>query len=67
MEDTIVAIASPPGQGAVAILRVSGSESIPIARKVFRPKTSQAKWLPRALLLGAIVNSDDETMDQVLL
>lgn len=67
MEDTIVAIASPPGQGAVAILRVSGSESIPIARKVFRPKNSQAKWLPRSLLLGTIVNSDDETMDQVLL
>lgn len=67
MEDTIVAIASPPGQGAVAILRVSGSESIPIAKRVFRPKNSQSKWLPRVLLLGTIVNSDDETIDQVLL
>ncbi len=67
MEDTIVAIASPPGQGAVAILRVSGSESIPIAKRVFRPKNPQAKWLPRAILLGTIVNSDGEIMDQVLL
>lgn len=67
MEDTIVAIASPPGQGAVAILRVSGSESIPIAKRIFRLKNSRSKWLPRVLLLGTIVNSDDETIDQVLL
>jgi tRNA modification GTPase len=67
VEDTIVAIASPPGQGAVAILRVSGSESIPIAKRIFRLKNSRSKWLPRVLLLGTIVNSDDETIDQVLL
>lgn len=67
MEDTIVAIASPPGQGAVAILRVSGPESIPIAKKIFRSKSAEFKWRPRVLLLGNIVNSDDEIIDQVLL
>ena len=67
MEDTIVAIASPPGQGAIAILRVSGSESIPIAKRIFRPKKAQENWLPRVLVLGDIVNSSDEKIDQVLL
>ena len=67
MEDTVVAIASPPGQGAVAILRVSGPESIPIAKRIFRSKSGKFEWRPRVLLLGNIVNSDDEVIDQVLL
>ena len=65
VEDTVVAIASPPGQGAVAILRVSGPEAIPIAKRIFRSKSGEVKWRPRALLLGNIVNSDDEIIDQV--
>ena len=67
VEDTVVAIASPPGQGAVAILRVSGPEAIPIAKRIFRPKSGEVKWRPRVLMLGNIVNSDDEIIDQVLL
>ena len=67
MEDTVVAIASPPGQGAIAIFRVSGSESIPIAKRIFRPKKAQESWLPRVLVLGDIINSSDEKIDQVLL
>jgi tRNA modification GTPase len=67
VEDTVVAIASPPGQGAVAILRVSGPESIPIAKRIFRSKSGKVEWRPRVLLLGNIVNSDDEVIDQVLL
>jgi len=33
--DTICAIATPPGIGAIAVIRVSGSEAIAIANKVF--------------------------------
>ena len=36
MEDTIVAIASPPGQGAVSLIRISGSKSLQIAEKIFK-------------------------------
>ena len=43
VEDTVVAIASPPGQGAVAILRVSGPEAIPIAKRIFRSKSGEVK------------------------
>jgi tRNA modification GTPase len=36
--DTIVAIATPAGQGAIGIVRLSGKEAIAIADKVFRGK-----------------------------
>ena len=36
MEDTIAAIATPSGQGAVALLRMSGHKAIDVADKIFR-------------------------------
>lgn len=37
--DTIAAISTPMGEGAIAIVRLSGEESIPIANQIFRGKT----------------------------
>ena len=37
-EDTIAAIATPRGEGAIAIVRISGPDSIDIADRVFRGK-----------------------------
>lgn len=37
-EDTICAIATPPGQGGVAIIRVSGKEALAIVSKIYIPK-----------------------------
>ena len=37
MPDTICALATPPGQGGFAVVRVSGPEAYPIAARVFRP------------------------------
>ncbi|WP_246944313.1 tRNA uridine-5-carboxymethylaminomethyl(34) synthesis GTPase MnmE [Bacillus pinisoli] len=36
--DTIAAISTPMGEGAIAIVRLSGEESIPIANKIFKGK-----------------------------
>lgn len=36
--DTIVALATPPGTGAIAVIRLSGKEAITIAAKVFKGK-----------------------------
>ncbi|RYD05619.1 hypothetical protein N752_08455 [Desulforamulus aquiferis] len=38
LDDTIVAIATPPGEGSIGIIRISGSEAIAIGMIVFRPK-----------------------------
>lgn len=36
--DTIAAISTPPGEGAIAIIRLSGPEAIQIADRFFMPK-----------------------------
>ncbi|MBM7662215.1 tRNA modification GTPase [Bacillus mesophilus] len=36
--DTIAAISTPMGEGAIAIVRLSGEESIPIANRIFKGK-----------------------------
>ncbi len=52
-EDTIVAPATPPGKGAVAIVRLSGGLAMRIARALWHPLGS-APPLPRRLGLGEI-------------
>ncbi len=36
-EDAIVALATPPGRAGIAVIRISGSQSESIVRKIFRP------------------------------
>jgi len=36
-DDTIAAIATPPGEGGVAIIRLSGPAALAIAERIFRP------------------------------
>ncbi len=60
---TIAAIATPPGRGAVAIIRASGPEVTAIARRVFR---AAAPLEPRRATLGRIVDADGSTIDRGL-
>ncbi len=39
-EDTIVALATPPGASLVGIVRLSGSQALPICRRLFLPEGS---------------------------
>ena len=43
MEETIVAISTPPGEGGVGMVRLSGSEAISIGRVLFHSKTPLGK------------------------
>lgn len=36
-EDTIAAIATPPGEGGIGVIRVSGPAALSVADKIFRP------------------------------
>jgi tRNA modification GTPase len=38
-EDTIAAVATAPGRGAIAIVRLSGAEALGICRRIVRPAT----------------------------
>ena len=61
--DTIAAIATPFGEGAIALLRLSGPRSIEIARGIFRGKSA---LVPRVAHLGEI-RDGDRKLDDVLL
>ena len=66
MEDTIVAVASPPGQGAVSLIRISGKDSSTIASKVFRGINPDSLLKPRTQCFGEILNNKGEKVDSVL-
>ena len=65
-EDTIVALASPPGIGALSIIRVSGPRTVEICDRVFRGKQVPSLAPDRTALLGEIVSPEGSPIDQVL-
>jgi tRNA modification GTPase len=66
-DDTIVAVASPPGIGALGIIRLSGPAAIGISDRVFRGKQVPSQARDRTALLGEIVSGDGLPIDQVLI
>jgi tRNA modification GTPase len=43
LTDTIAAIATPPAQGGIAVIRISGSRAAEISEKIFRPANENRK------------------------
>ena len=43
MAETIVALATPPGEGSIAVVRLSGEEALAVAAKVFFPHNAAKK------------------------
>ncbi|MBU1077193.1 MAG: tRNA uridine-5-carboxymethylaminomethyl(34) synthesis GTPase MnmE [Spirochaetes bacterium] len=43
-QDTIAAVASPIGKGAISIIRISGNQCLPILSKIFRPSPGSASF-----------------------
>jgi len=52
--DTIAAIATPPGRGGIAVIRVSGADAERIVRQLFLPRTSWEKLHSHHFYLGKI-------------
>lgn len=65
-EDTIAAVATPAGMGALAVVRVSGGKALAIAESAFRGKVALSEARDRSVVLGEIVGSDGQPIDQVL-
>jgi tRNA modification GTPase len=65
--DTIAAMATPPGEGGIGIVRLSGPEAEPLARRLFRPRRPLASWQSHRLYLGHIHDSRGSVLDEVLL
>lgn len=65
-EETIAAISTPPGEGAIAIVRLSGDEAVAIAERVFRGK-NLTKVPTHTINYGHIVDPDNGlTIDEVM-
>lgn len=70
LEDTIVAIATPLGEGSIGVVRISGPEAIAVGRRVFQPKVNQDWYIKEnyKLVYGHVVEPDSrEIIDEVLL
>ena len=66
--DTIAAISTPPGPGAIGILRLSGPRAAEIAGACFRPLGggSLTDRAPRTLVYGDLLDREGAVIDQVL-
>jgi tRNA modification GTPase len=59
-DDSIVAIATPPGRGGIGVVRLSGPESIVIARAL----TGRDSFDPRHATLAAVFDAGGTAIDQ---
>ncbi|HML95568.1 MAG TPA: tRNA uridine-5-carboxymethylaminomethyl(34) synthesis GTPase MnmE [Thermodesulfobacteriota bacterium] len=67
-DDTIAAIATPPGDGGIAVIRISGPESLDIIRAIFEAGGEEAPgFTPRTLYHGHITDPESGALiDEVL-
>lgn len=64
-DETIAAIATPPGEGAISIIRISGKKSFAIAGAIFSGKVES--YASHTAHLGKIFAKDGSVIDEVLL
>ncbi len=71
-QDTIVALATPPGVGAIGVIRLSGEDAISIAGRLFKGKKLEDQP-SHTVHFGTIRSTDDawgqkgEALDEVLI
>lgn len=65
-EDTIAALATPAGVGAIAVIRVSGDKSIESINKIFIGK-DLSTVASHTIHYGKIITSEKEIIDDVLI
>lgn len=67
-EETIAAISTPPGQGGIGIVRISGPKSLGIAREIFVfPGDRVYPFRDRYLHYGKVRDNENRIIDEVLL
>ena len=66
-QDTIIALATPNGLGAISVLRISGKESISVTEKVFKAKNNKllSKQDSHTVHLGHLIKKG-HLLDEVL-
>jgi tRNA modification GTPase len=69
LTDTICALATPPGTGAIAVIRVSGPDTYQICSRFFRPVNPLFSFsrAGTGTIHRGIIEKDDDILDEVLL
>ncbi len=65
-DDTIVAIATPIGEGGISVVRVSGRDALAIADRCFRGRSPLTSAQSHTAHFGAIVDSDGSVVDEAV-
>src|SRR3974390_2003873 len=66
LDDTIVAIATPPGRGGIGVVRLSGSESVAIAQPLLRLSHDNELQPNRAHFGELIDPATNDRIDEVV-
>ncbi len=67
IDDTITAISTPPGIGAIAVIRVSGKDAINVVNSIFVGKIDLKNSRSHTVHYGKIVDKTGELIDDVLI
>jgi len=65
--DTIAAISTPPGEGAIALVRISGADAMAVAGKIFRGKAKPSDFVSHVQHFGEIVDETERLIDKVMM
>ena len=65
INDTIVALATPPGVSALAVVRLSGPGAVEVADRVFRGTRALSGMNARSLTYGRAVDRAGDVVDEV--
>lgn len=66
-DNTVAAIATPPGEGGIGIIRISGPSSFRILTKIFKPKSNPDQIKSHRLYFGEIIDpSNNYIVDEAI-
>lgn len=62
---TIAAVATPPGEGGIAVIRLSGDDAFPLAKKIFSGNVDS--YATHTAHYGKVLDEKGKSIDEVLL
>ncbi|NLZ43734.1 MAG: tRNA uridine-5-carboxymethylaminomethyl(34) synthesis GTPase MnmE [Clostridia bacterium] len=67
-DETIVAVATPPGEGGIGVIRISGPQAQAIGERILRHPSGKAitTWPERRVRLGVVLSSEQKVIDEVI-
>ena len=63
--DTIAAVATPPGDGGVAVIRISGPDALAILKTAFQ-KRRRGEWESMRMAYGHVLDADGAPIDEAM-